>query len=304
MKLPPLRAVYCFEAVARCNSFSQAAESLNVTQSAVSHQVKLLEEYLGKPLFVRQGRLLSLTDEGKHYYESIRHALHDIAHASQSIKEGNQGKLRLAMYSTLAVKWLIPRLDDLRQQHPEIDLSLIMVSDDPNFNDHTADCFITVKPPKKHFHIEHLYQERLYPVCSQYLWEKLKNQPLPESLWQYPLLSVTSATASGKEGDDWRLWCKAGDISLPSSVQMHYFSHMLLAAEAARYNQGITFLNHYFMTEEERHHSFVRLPLHDLPTGDDFYFTYKSTRAQDPHIEKLGRWLKIQCAEMNAEMNM
>ncbi len=79
---------------------------------------------------------------------------------------------------------------------------------------------------------------------------------------------------------------------------MHYFSHLLLSAEAARYNQGIALLNHYFMTEEENQHELVRIPLHDLPTGDNFYFTYKESCADQPNIRKLGAWLRRQCDEM------
>ncbi|MDO6541786.1 LysR substrate-binding domain-containing protein [Photobacterium sanguinicancri] len=298
MRLPPLRAVHCFEAVARHNSFSQAAEVLNVTQSAVSHQVKLLEDYLGKPLFIRQGRLLSLSDEGKHYYDTVSNALQDIAHASNVIKEGKKSQLRLAMYSTLAVKWLIPRLDKLRQEYPEIDLSLTMVADEPDFNDQTADCFITCKPPKAKYTSELLYNERLYPVCSKQVWDKIKDQAMPDALWDFPLLSVKSVLPAGKEGDDWRTWCQLGQFPLPNHAQMHYFSHLLLSAEAARYNQGIALLNHYFMTEEENQHELVRIPLHDLPTGDNFYFTYKESCADQPNIRKLGAWLRRQCDEM------
>ncbi len=71
MKLPPLRAVHCFESVARNLSFSLAAEELNVTQSAVSHQIRILEDYLGEALFIRQGRKLSLSDTGFRYLEDI-----------------------------------------------------------------------------------------------------------------------------------------------------------------------------------------------------------------------------------------
>ena len=127
MKLPPLRAVHCFESVARNSSFSLAAEELNVTQSAVSHQIRLLEDYLGESLFIRQGRKLSLSDTGTRYLEDISPAISSIAMASQKVREGDKGSIRLAIYSSLAVKWLIPRLSDFKRLHPEIDLTLNMV---------------------------------------------------------------------------------------------------------------------------------------------------------------------------------
>ena len=297
MKLPPLRALQCFEAVARLNSFSKAADQLNVTQSAVSHQVKLLEEYLGEQMFSRHGRSFVLSEVGERYFEEISHSLSNVANASQLIREGQSGKIRLALYSSVAVKWLIPRLDDLRQQYPEIELSLNMMADEPKCSDQVADCFITVAPPKNNFVVEFLYAERLYPVCGNKIWQKIKDKPLPEAMWQYPLLSVQNLFPGAELGEDWRQWCRHGGYELPKTATMNHFSHMLLAAEAARYDQGITLMNHYLMSDQDRQQNFVRIPLHEVHTGDNFYFVYKKSRAKQTDIVKLGRWLKQQCFE-------
>ena len=297
MKLPPLRALQCFEAVARLNSFSKAAQSLHVSQSAVSHQVKLLEQYLGDNLFLRQGRSFSLTVVGQRYFEEVSHSLTNIANASQVIRHGQSGAVRLALYSSLAVKWLIPRLDDFHQQYPDIDLSLNMVTDDLVFDDQSTDCYITVTPPKRGFVSQFLYTEKLYPVCSQKLWQQIRDQPLPEALWQHPLLSVQYLSGSQGQADDWLKWCQSGGITLPDNVKISYFSHVLLATEAARYDLGITLIDNYLMTDQERQHRFVRIPMHHLLTGDSFYFVYKNNAAKQSDIIKLGRWLKQQCFE-------
>lgn len=299
MKLPPLRALQCFEAVARFSSFSKAAEQLNITQSAVSHQVRQLEDYLGESMFNRKGRTLSLTDTGERYYDEVSSSLANIANASQQIREGKSGKIRLALYSSLAVKWLIPRLENLRQQYPEIELSLNMVSDEPDCSDQVADCFITVMPPKRNFVSQFLYAERLYPVCGQKLWQQIQDKPLPEALWQYPLLSVQSVFPNSPLGEDWRRWCELGGFTLPQTAKMNYFSHMIMAAEAARYEQGITLVNHYLMNDQDRQHNFVRIPMHEILTGDSFYFVYKNARAKQTDIVKLGRWLKQQCYDQD-----
>ncbi|WP_371826117.1 LysR substrate-binding domain-containing protein [Photobacterium sp. GJ3] len=278
-----LRAVHYFEAVARLNSFSRAAEFLSVTQSAVSHQVRLLEDYLGEELFQRQGRQLSLTPVGERYYEQVSHALGDIAQASQQIREGESGKIRLALYSSLAVKWLIPRLDNLRQLHPEIELTLNMVSNDPNFSDELADCFITVSPPKRsHFVSELLYHEQLYPVCSHKLWHQMRDKPLPQALWEHPLLTTRSIFKHAKHGEDWHRWCQLGGFELPETARFQLFSHMLLAAEAARYDQGITFLNDYLMNDIDRQQHFVRIPMHELPTGTAFTLSIRNHGRNSP----------------------
>lgn len=301
MKLPPLRAVQCFESVARLNSFSHAARSLNVTQSAISHQVRLLEEYLGETLFVRQGRRLSLTPMGEKYYDEISHSLQNIAQASQQIREGESGKIRLAMYSSLAVKWLVPRLENLRQQHPEIDLSLAMFADEPEFTDQVADCFITAHPPKKNYVSDFLYKELLYPFCSQKLWQQIQDKPLPEALWEHPLLSVHSIFKDGNQAKDWLTWCSRGGFELPDTAKVSHFSHMVLAAEAVKYHQGIAFLNDYFLNDHDHQQNLVRIPMHELPTGDNLYFVYKQSRAKQFEIKTLGQWLKQQCFEHDGD---
>lgn len=297
MKLPPLRAVQCFEAVARLNSFSKAAVSLNITQSAVSHQVRQLESYLGEPLFDRKGRFLTMTAVGERYFKEVTASLSQLSSASQQIREGMSGKIRLALYSSLAVKWLIPRLGNLKQQYPELDLTLNMVAEEPECSDHVADCFITVDPPKRNFVSQFLYSERLYPVCNHEVWKRLKDKPLPEALWAEPLLSVESFYPGHEIGQDWRKWCETGGFSLPDDAKINHFSHTLLAAEAARYGQGITLVNHYLVTDHDRNKEFVRIPMHESLTGDSFYFVYKKSRAKQTDIIKLSRWLKQQCFE-------
>ncbi|WP_434940318.1 LysR substrate-binding domain-containing protein [Shewanella sp. HL-SH8] len=299
MKLPPLRAVQCFESVARLNSFSKAAESLNVTQSAVSHQVRMLEEYLGEAMFYRQGRTVSLTEVGERYFTEVSQSLAILSNASQIIRHGKPGYIRLALYSSVAVNWLIPRLEDFRKQYPEIEITLDMVTDQPDFNDQFADCFITVNPPKRHFVSKLLFTEKLFPVCGQKLWEKIRDKPLPEALWQHPILSVRYSDTNQNIADDWLRWCKAGGFELPSDLKVNQFSHVLFAAEAARYNLGITLINNYMTVDQSHKQNFVRIPMHELKTGDNFYFVYSELNSNRTDITAFGRWLEQQCYTLN-----
>ena len=295
MKLPPLRAIQCFESVARLNSFSKAAESLNVTQSAVSHQVRTLEEYLGEALFYRQGRTLSLTDIGARYFTEVNQSLTTLSNTSQAIRHDKPGHIRLALYSSVAVNWLIPRLDNFREQHPEIELTLNMVSDQDDYNEQCSDCFITVNLPKRNVVSKLLFAEKLFPVCGQKLWAEIKDQPLPEALWQHPILSVKYSDKSEGTANDWLKWCKAGGFELPSEVKINQFSHVLLAAQAARYNLGITLTDNYMMLEQTHQQNLVKIPMHELLTGDSFYFFYNDLKSNQPDIIKLSRWLESQC---------
>ncbi|EXJ45584.1 bacterial regulatory helix-turn-helix, lysR family protein [Vibrio parahaemolyticus VPTS-2010] len=264
-----------------------------MTQSAVSHQIRLLEDYLGESLFIRQGRKLSLSDMGARYLEDISPAISSIAMASQKVREGDKGSIRLAIYSSLAVKWLIPRLADFKRLYPEIDLTLNMVAGDPEQTDSVGDCFITVQKPKRNYMAVKLYAETLYPVCSHKIWKEIQDQSIPDALWQYPILSTDSIYR--ERGKDWAEWCKAGGYTLPNDVDVQHFSHMLLAIEAARYDQGIAFANDFMLNERDKAQDLVYIPSHGLETGDSFYFVHKKNRAKQAEIVKLTNWLKQQC---------
>ncbi|UBO74603.1 LysR substrate-binding domain-containing protein [Aeromonas rivuli] len=292
MKLPPLRAVQYFEVVARLLSFSRAALELNVSQSAVSHQIRLLEDFLGERLLLRQGRLLSLTLQGEIYFEGIAAGLGQIAQSSAQLRGGAQMQLRLAVYSSFAVKWLIPRLAGLRQLYPELDLSLEMVAEDPELSDRVADCFITVCPNGRGYSHDRIYQERLFPVCSRRLLQQVEGE-WPGAIWQLPLLSVQSIYKS--RGEDWQRWAEAGGMRVPEGVRMHHFSHVLLAMEAAAWDQGVTFVNDYMVRPDDP--QLVRLPVHQLETGDAFYFTCKRGRAHEPAISRLRQWLLLETCQ-------
>ncbi len=302
MKLPPLNALPAFEAVARLNSFTKAADELNVSQSAVSHQIRALESYLGEDLFTRQGRKLSLTEQGQNYFESIAGALTQIQRASEDIQGVASSEIRLALYSSFAVRWLIPNLPGLQRVLPEVDLQLEMVNESPILSERTADCFITLHHESKGYTMDLLYKEKLFPICSRNYWslicdtlyqagiidQKHPTELPADSLFQFPLLSTISIFDQPKQ--DWQRWAQVGSLSVPEGVRYQQFSHMLLTLEAARHHQGIALTNDY-MFDPERDSDLIRLPCHDFITNDCFYFAFKTSRRNEPSIMKLRQWL-------------
>jgi len=263
MKLPPLKALPVFEAVARLNSFSLAAEELAVSQSAVSHQIKQLETYLGEKLFWRSGRTLTLTDEGRQYLDGVGSALLQIERVSEQLLGHEESRLRLSVFSSFAVRWLVPRLPDLQREYPQLDLSLEMSSENPVLSDRVADCFITIKPSSAAFSYELLYTERLFPVCSQDYWQRIRrelgrdsevegrDEPelSSEEVSRFPLLSTHSIF--DKAAGDWEAWYRAVDQKIPGTARIQHFSHMLLALEAARFHQGIALTNDYMLSTRQ-----------------------------------------------------
>jgi LysR family glycine cleavage system transcriptional activator len=295
MNRPPLKAIQCFEAVTRLNSFSKAAKELHVTQSAISHQVKLLEEYLKESLFIRQGRTFSLSDVGKQYYDEVSNALGCISNASRVIRERKSGNIRMALYSSLAVKWLIPRLDDFRKRYPHIELTVNMITDDVDFNDRVADCFITVNPPKKGYISKTLYEEKLIPVCSPKLWGEIKQGPFPYIIWQQTLLSSQYFGTDESLHTDWLRWCQSAGFTLPLETKTCQFSHAILANEAAKYNMGIMLIDSMLMNIKDQETSLVQIHEHELLTGDNYYFVYKNNGVNNKDMIVLEQWLIEQC---------
>ena len=122
-RLPSLNALRAFEAAARHLSFTKAAEELHVTQAAISHQVKTLEEQLGRPLFRRLNRRLLLTDAGQTYVSGLTAAFDGIAEATEQVTTAqNGGSLRISTLPSMAARWLLPRLSRFRARHSDIDV--------------------------------------------------------------------------------------------------------------------------------------------------------------------------------------
>jgi DNA-binding transcriptional LysR family regulator len=301
MKLPPLKALPVFEAVARLNSFSLAADELSVSQSAVSHQIKQLETYLGEPLFWRGGRMLALTDEGRQYMDAISSALLQVERASEMLLGHEESRLRLSVFSSFAVRWLVPRLPELQRLHPQVELALEMTNENPVLSDRVADSFITIHKASSAYSYELLYVERLFPVCSPDYWQKMRRElgreapdaddiPLtPEDIARFPLLSTHSIF--DKPAGDWQAWYHAVNQKIPVPARVQHFSHMLLALEAARFHQGVALTNDYMLSTRKDPEEFIRLPCHPVMTGDHFYFAWKTSRRKERGIQILRRWL-------------
>src|ERR1700759_4218988 len=124
-RLPPLNGLRAFEPAARHLSFTNAAAELNVTQTAISHQIRRLEEELGIRLFVRQNRALTLTPEAKEYLPGIRAAFNDLRLATDRLKRRDSDPvLTVSDLAPLPAKWLLPRLSTFQASHPDIDVRI------------------------------------------------------------------------------------------------------------------------------------------------------------------------------------
>lgn len=287
-KLPPLRALQVFEAAARQSHFSRAAAELCITQSAVSHQIRLLEEHFGERLFKREGRQLKLTVKGALLFGELERIFNELSDLSMQITGDSNEHLRLAVYSSFAIKWLIPRLSDFRRQFPHVKIRLDMITEDPELSDNVADMFITGQNNYPGFWHQTLHQERLIPVASTTLIEK--GEAALELFSGHPLLTVDE----GPLGLDWERWSAVNDLLLPEDQQQHIFSHVLLAIEAAIAGQGIALASDFMVANDIEKGTLVALELPDILTGFKFNFSCKQRRLKEPAIAAFIDWITKQ----------
>lgn len=287
-KLPPLRALQVFEAAARQQHFSKAADELCITQSAVSHQVRVLEEHFGEQLFNRQGRKLQLTAKGQSLFSELERIFNELSDLSLKISDTPNQQLSLAVYSSFAVKWLIPRLADFRRLHPGVNIRLEMITQDPDLSSNSADMFIAGRINQRGYWQQLLHKERLIPVCSPTFYPQWRDITL-QNLAQQALLIVDE----GPLGLDWHKWSEQQQQIL-SNQQQHTFSHIVMAIEAAITGQGIALAPDFMVAGDISTGRLVALNLPDAHTGFEFNFFCKQRRLSEPAIAAFSSWLKSQ----------
>lgn len=170
-RVPPLNALKAFEAAARHLSFTKAAEELYVTQAAVSHQIKILEEHLGLKLFLRKNRSLLLTEEGQGYYLDIKDIFSQLIDATEKLlARGAKGSLTVSLTPSFAIQWLVPRLSNFNELHPEIDVRI--KAQDHDDNSLTDDVDVAIYYGRGNWNgvqTHKLHTEYFVPLCSPFL---------------------------------------------------------------------------------------------------------------------------------------
>ena len=242
---PPLRALVVFEVAARHMSFQLAARELNLTPSAVSHQVKSLEAHLGRPLFVRMNRSLRLTPAGRNYYTFVRDALQKITDGSRALQESPRNEtLIIRSGGSFAERWLLPRLPVFLAEHPRIDLVIDTRSPLGNFGASGVDLEIRYgRPTGSDLHVEPLREETILPLCSPMLLRG------PNSLRDIEDLSKHTLIESKLSQVTWSMWLSAQNGSIRNLRQL-LFDTTSLALQAAVYGLGVALEGDFLAREE------------------------------------------------------
>src|SRR5262245_23059748 len=232
-RLPPLNALKAFEAAARHESFTRAAEELCVTQGAVSHQVKALEVELGLKLFNRERQRLVITEAGRAYLVVVRDAFDRIGDGTKRLLQRQSGALTVSTSPNFAAKWLVHRLGRFAESYPEIDLRVGASMHHVDFAREDIDLAIRHGDgTAAGLHVTRLCTEQLFPVCSPKLLNGRTALRTPSDLARFTLLHV-----SDREG--WRQWLDFAGIKGVDPSRGPVLSQASMAIDAAVDGQGI-----------------------------------------------------------------
>jgi LysR family glycine cleavage system transcriptional activator len=285
-RLPPLSAVRAFEAAARQLSFNRAAEELHVTPSAISHQIRSLEEFLGIDLFRRDGRQLLLTDKGERYLAAVREALSLISAATEQVTAAKAaGVLTLSVAPGFATPWLVPRLAGFQLEHPAIEVRLDTALDLVDFARSDVDAAIRSgrgRWPGLRSH--RLLADELVPVASPALRDG-KTWKQPEDLRDATLLHVLARMGQ------WRSWFNAVGVPGVDADRGPKFHTSPLALEAAMAGQGVAIADRRLVAEHLASGRLVVVFDITLPSDSAYYLVYPEERADNPRITVFRDWL-------------
>lgn len=287
-RMPSLSALRAFEAAARHGSFRAAAEELNVTHSAISHQVKALEEHLGVPLFTRGGRAVALTEEGRILFPVLREAFDGIMAGTDLLRRRQTaGTLTVQTYVTLAARWLLPRLHGFSIAHPEVQVALATSYTDYEFARGEVDAGI-LQAESKHADLDYveLGRVQLFPVCAPSLLEAGPPLETPSDLRHHRLLNVYPAT------HDWPDWLAGAGV--PDLVPVEggaRFDNYLLALEEAASGEGVALGHMAFVADDLRRGRLVAPFDIKVDGRAPWYFVCAKQRRREPRIEKFRSWL-------------
>lgn len=298
-KIPPFAALRAFEATARLEKQSQAAEELRISTSAISHQIRSLEAYLGVPLFERNPSGLIPTPEGQAYYQHICGALDTISTATtEQMGAVDDTPLKLHMYQSLVNLWLIPNLRNLTDGLPDLRVSIITQPETINLSGSDVDAAIVYareKPPSSF--AEKLFDEVIVPVCSpEYL---NRNGPIDsvEDLVKHPLI------CSENHSNEWQEWASNCGVIFQPGPSILTVDNRSNALQAAREGLGLAMDRRPFGDWQKSRGILLEPAPHHVATGGAYYLVTTDRTHTLQRVRKFRSWLIALCAKFNSSQN-
>ncbi|MBG03104.1 MAG: transcriptional regulator [Rhodospirillaceae bacterium] len=293
-RLPPLNALRAFESAARHLSFKRAAEELNVTPAAISHQIKGLEADLGMPLFRRLNRALLLTDEGQLLLPDIRDGFQSFHRAIERLRaRSSENVLTVAMAPSFAAKWLVPRLEKFNRAHPELDVRISASMQMVDYDAEGVDIGIRFgKGNYPGFVSELLLQDTAFPVCSPRLLEGEHALNSPDELRFHVLLHDESWRLNYESFPNWSMWIAAANIEGVDATRGTRFNMTSDVINAAIEGAGVA-LGRSSMVEGDLEAGRLVKPFDlDVPVEFAFFVVYREANLQQMKVSAFRDWLR------------
>lgn len=290
-RLPPLNALKAFEAAARHQSFTRAAEELCVTQGAVSHQVKALEAELGLKLFNRQRQRLTITEAGRTYLEVVRDAFDRIAAGTERLlQRQSAGVLTVSTSPNFAAKWLVHRLSRFAEAHPGIDLRISASLHHIDFAREDVDLAIRHSDGQAAgLHVTRLCAEQLVMVCSPQLLSARNPLRKPADIVRHTLLHIN-------DRQDWAKWLDAAGSTDGDVGRGPIFNQASMAIDAAVDGQGVALARSALVAWDLINGRLVRPFDMVLPVPFAYWVVCPKATAYLPKIVTFRNWLLAEAA--------
>ncbi|KMO44627.1 LysR family transcriptional regulator [Methylobacterium tarhaniae] len=283
--LPSMSLLCAFEAASRHQSFTLAARELSLTQSAVSRQIRALEEMLGSDLFLRDRQTVRLTLAGETYAQEVREALRRISTATLGFRANPKGgTLNLAILPTFGTRWLAPRLPAFFAEHPGITVNLTTRLAPFDFRFEQVDAAIHFGSPDwPGAEFEPLMSETVVPACSRDLAERYAFAQASDLL-RAPLLHLVSRP------DAWERWFTAQGVN-PEGVRGMLFDQFATVAQVAISGLGVALLPEFLIQPELARGDLVAALPARIENAGRYYLAWPSQRASHPPLEAFRAWL-------------
>jgi LysR family glycine cleavage system transcriptional activator len=286
--VPPLHVLAAFESAARHQSFSRAAQELHVTDSAISHRIRLLEEQLGQKLFIRKKSGLTLTARGSYFLAAVQSALSTLKTASAALARNERRVVRLSIGPALARNWLVGRLAEFYATHTDIDIEISATKLSGNklavLKSGEADIAIRYGTQEDWtgFEAMKLLEGNLFPVCSP-SYRKVHEMRKPKDLLGSTLLRLP--------GEPWAPWFAAAGLKCEEPLQGPVFSDADLMLDAAASSQGVA-LARSMLVGERLSTGRLMIPFDiSIPAASAYFAVYSNGPAQKPEVGALLEWL-------------
>lgn len=285
-RLPPLNSLKAFECAARHLSFTKAADELFVTQAAVSHQIKLLEDFLGIILFKRKNRALELTELGKNYFLDISKILNRLVDATDKVLVSKDDRhLTISAPQTFGMQWLVPNLSSFNQLYPELEVRLKGVDQDVGFLNSETDVAIYYgRGDWQNLQVEKLVEDELLILASP---ELLARKPIEtiNDLKEHHLIHI-------HDHDNWQNLATFLQLDELDIQHGAVFSHTFMGLQAALHGQGIVLADKVLAQQEIDNGKLkVVLPFIKLRDPKSFYVVNQLDKRNDPTIQAFKDWI-------------